>query len=56
MQELNFEQIEEVSAGIRGAAIGWAVGKVLDAAASTFFGWGSTDPDWGLIGASQMTA
>ena len=45
MKELTFEEIKEVNGGnpyIVGAAIGWAVNKVLDSAAESL-----SEVDWG---------
>jgi hypothetical protein len=64
MQELNFEELDQVGGAgvvtvVRDSAIGWAVSKLLDAAA----GWGSGASSggadmttWTNIGNSQMGA
>ncbi|MBE1286784.1 hypothetical protein NLG07_06275 [Alteromonas sp. LMIT006] len=45
MKELTFEEVKEVNGGnpyVVGAAIGWAVSKVLDSAAESL-----SEVDWG---------
>lgn len=59
IRELNNIEIEAVDGGVRNAVIGWAVGKILDAAVDFFnknASGGADETTWTNIGNSQMTA